>query len=209
MRLTKRNLIKTAAVGSALLGAVAVAAPASANSFGPTDYGTGGRAIVSYDDGSDQFCVTGAGHPLLPTNVRVYPETRSRGPEFNFNVRGSETKCVSLGRAFEDSYYYFKVGDASPVNFYSCPGRIPNHSPDDRGAAATSHPLPRLSSPRQHFCCRGLESMFTFLSGDLAGLVQIRLHAGGDPMRPSTPTLFAHEPQGIDPPTARMHSKVS
>ena len=51
--------------------------------------------------------------------------------------------------------------------------------------------------------------MFTFLSGDLAGLVQIRLHAGGDPMRPSTPTLFAHEPQGIDPPTARMHSKVS
>lgn len=119
MRLTKRNLIKTAAVGSALLGAVAVAAPASANSFGPTDYGTGGRAIVSYDDGSDQFCVTGAGHPLLPTNVRVYPETRSRGPEFNFNVRGSETKCVSLGRAFEDSYYYFKVGDASPVNFYS------------------------------------------------------------------------------------------
>ena len=119
MRLTKRNLIKTAAVGSALLGAVAVAAPASANSFGPTDYGTGGRAIVSYDDGPDQFCVPGAGHPLLPTNVRVYPETRSRGPEFNFNVRGSETKCVSLGRAFEDSYYYFKVGDASPVNFYS------------------------------------------------------------------------------------------
>ena len=37
MRFTKRNLIKTAAVSSALLGAIAVAAPASANSFGPTD----------------------------------------------------------------------------------------------------------------------------------------------------------------------------
>ena len=119
MRLTKRNLIKTAAVGSALLGAAAVAAPASANSFGPTDYGTGGRAIVSYDDGSDQFCVTGAGHPLLPVNIRIYPETSSRGPQFNFNIRSGERKCVSLERAFEDSYYYFKVNNDSPVNFYS------------------------------------------------------------------------------------------
>jgi len=119
MRPAKRNLIKTAAVGSALLGAAAVAAPASANSFGPTDYGTGGRAIVSYDDGSDQFCVTGVGHPLLPVNIRIYPETSSRGPQFNFNIRSGERKCVSLERAFEDSYYYFKVNNDSPVNFYS------------------------------------------------------------------------------------------
>ena len=41
MRFTKRGLVKTAAVSSALLGAIAVAAPASANSFGPTDYATG------------------------------------------------------------------------------------------------------------------------------------------------------------------------
>ena len=51
--------------------------------------------------------------------------------------------------------------------------------------------------------------MFTFLSGDLAGLVQIRLHAGGGPMRPSTPTLFAHEPQGIDPPIFHADFKLS
>lgn len=50
MRFTKRNLIKTAAVSSALLGAITVAAPASANSFGPTDYATGGYTKVSYDD---------------------------------------------------------------------------------------------------------------------------------------------------------------
>ena len=49
MRFTKRNLIKTAAVSSALLGAIAVATPASANSFGPTDYATGGYTKVSYD----------------------------------------------------------------------------------------------------------------------------------------------------------------
>ena len=36
IRLMKRNLIKTAAIGSVFVGALAVAAPASANSFGPT-----------------------------------------------------------------------------------------------------------------------------------------------------------------------------
>ena len=51
--------------------------------------------------------------------------------------------------------------------------------------------------------------MFTFLSKDLADLLQIRLHAGGDPMRPSTPTLFAHEPQGIDPPIFQADFKLS
>ena len=53
MRPAKRNLIKTAAIGSAFVGALALAAPASANSFGPTDYGTDGNAIVSYNDASD------------------------------------------------------------------------------------------------------------------------------------------------------------
>ena len=120
MRFTKRNLIKTAAVSSALLGAIAVAAPASANSFGPTDYGTGGRAMVSYNDETDQFCVTGATPSWKAiANVRIYPETNSRGPSYNFDVIGTNTECVSLGRAFEDSYYYFKVDNNSPVNFDS------------------------------------------------------------------------------------------
>jgi len=120
MRFTKRNLIKTAAVSSALLGAIAVAAPASANSFGPTDYGTGGRAMVSYNDETDQFCVTGATPSWKAiTNVHIYPETNSRGPSYNFDVYAGETKCVSLSSAFEDSYYYYKVNHHSPVNFYS------------------------------------------------------------------------------------------
>ena len=120
MRFTKRNLIKTAAVSSALLGAIAVAAPASANSFGPTDYGTGGRAMVSYNDETDQFCVTGATPSWKAiANVRIYPETNSRGPSYNFDVYAGETKCVSLSSAFEDSYYYYKVNHGSPVNFYS------------------------------------------------------------------------------------------
>ena len=120
MRFTKRNLIKTAAIGSAFVGALAVAAPASANSFGPTDYGTGGRAMVSYNDETDQFCVTGATPSWKAiTNVRLYPETNSRGPSYNFDVYAGETKCVSLSSAFEDSYYYYKVNHGSPVNFYS------------------------------------------------------------------------------------------
>ena len=120
MRLTKRSLIKTAAVGSVFVGALALAAPASANSFGPTDYGTDGNAIVSYNDASDQFCVTeNSGWYRGYINVRLYPETNSRGPSYNFDVYAGDTKCVSLERAFEDSYYYYKVGDGSPVNFYS------------------------------------------------------------------------------------------
>ena len=120
MRFTKRNLIKTAAISSAFAGSLAVAAPASANSFGPTDYGTDGSAIVSYNDASDQFCVTeSSGWYRGYINVRFYPETNSRGPSYNFNVYSGDTKCVSLSSAFEDSYYYYKVGDGSPVNFYS------------------------------------------------------------------------------------------
>ncbi|WP_278601523.1 hypothetical protein [Actinomyces naeslundii] len=120
MQLTKRNLIKTAAIGSAFVGALAVAAPASANSFGPTEYGTNGYAIVSYDDANDQFCVTeNSGWYKGFANVRLYPETNSRGPSYNFDVYAGETKCVSLSSAFEDSYYYYKVNHHSPVNFYS------------------------------------------------------------------------------------------
>ena len=120
MRLTKRSLIKTAAVGSVFVGALAIAAPASANSFGPTDYGTGGRAMVSYNDETDQFCVTKPnGLWRHRVNVRLYPETNSRGPSYNFDVYSGRTKCVSLERAFEDSYYYFKVDNNSPVTFYS------------------------------------------------------------------------------------------
>ena len=120
MRFTKRNLIKTAAMGSVFIGAMALAAPASANSFGPTEYGTNGYAIGSYDDANDQFCVTeNSGWYKGFANVRLYPETNSRGPSYNFDVIGTNTECVSLGRAFEDSYYYFKVDNNSPVNFYS------------------------------------------------------------------------------------------
>ena len=120
MQLTKRRLIKTAAISSVFVGALAIAAPASANSFGPTDYGTGGRAMVSYNDETDQFCVTGATPSWKAiTNVRIYPETNSRGPSYNFDVYAGETKCVSLSSAFEDSYYYYKVNHGSPVNFYS------------------------------------------------------------------------------------------
>jgi hypothetical protein len=120
MRFTKRNLIKTAAVGSALLGAVAVAAPASANSFGPTDYGTGGIAMVSYKDASDQFCVKDASSYGM--TFRVAP-ANGRGPSYQYYIKNGETKCVSLARAFEDTRYYYWVADSdwpsNPVYFYS------------------------------------------------------------------------------------------
>jgi len=117
MQFTKRNLIKTAAVGSALLGAVAVAAPASANSFGPTDYGTGGQAMVSYDDGADRFCITN--EPLLPQIYIYMGPSSGRGQSHFFKVYQGQTKCVSLARAYEDSRYYYQVGGHEPVDFYS------------------------------------------------------------------------------------------
>ncbi len=120
MRLTKRSLIKTAAISSALVGALALAAPASANSFGPTFDGTNGEAKVSYNDANDEFCVTGT----IPswkavTNVRLYPATSGHGPSYNFDVIGTNTKCVSLERAYEDSSYYYQVNSHSAVSFYS------------------------------------------------------------------------------------------
>ena len=123
MRFTKRNLIKTAAVSSAFLGAAAVAAPASANSFGPTDYGTGGYTKVSYDDANDQFCVTGTGTDYA--GVTVAPSNGRRGPNYHISVGPGATKCVSLARAFEDTRYFYQAhnplngGKYNPVHFYS------------------------------------------------------------------------------------------
>ena len=123
MRFTKRNLIKTAAIGSAFVGALAVAAPASANSFGPTDYGTGNLGKVSYNDGSDQFCATATQHYGL--RVEVNSENSRRGPSYTIHVNQGETKCVSLARAYEDSHYYYQVTNGfwpprlKPVYFYS------------------------------------------------------------------------------------------
>ena len=194
MRLTKRSLIKTAAIGSAFVGALAVAAPASANSFGPTGSGTGNLGTVSYDDGADQFCATATQHYGL--SVELKPENSRRGPSYTIHAAQGETKCVSLARAYEDTHYSYQVTNGwcppppPPVFSTSPPPPFANHSPPVGGAPATPPPLPRHSSPRQHFCCRGLENIFKFLSGDLAGLLPIRLHTGGKPMRPSTPPLL-------------------
>ena len=123
MRFTKRNLIKTAAVSSALLGAIAVAAPASANSFGPTDYATGGYTKVSYDDANDQFCVTVTGTDYA--GVTVAPSNGRRGPSYYISVGPGATKCASLARAFEDTRYFYQAEDPltgniyDPVHFYS------------------------------------------------------------------------------------------
>ena len=48
-------------------------------------------------------------------------------------------------------------------------------------AAIPISPLPQYWSPRQCIGCRGLEQVIKFLNGDLAGLLQIQLHASGDP----------------------------
>ena len=123
MRFTKRNLIKTAAVSSALLGAIAVAAPASANSFGPTYYATGGYTKVSYDDANDRFCVTSTATDYA--GVTVAPSNGRRGPNYHISVGPGATKCVSLARAFEDTRYFYQAedplngGNYDPVHFYS------------------------------------------------------------------------------------------
>ena len=131
MQFTKRNLIKTAAVGSALLGAVAVAAPASANSFGPTDYGTYGAAMVSYKDASDQFCVRDTS-PRGSVVFRVAP-VNGRGPSYQLRASNGETKCVSLARAFEDTRYYYWVSDTDApfdkMYFYRCPPQFDTTRP--------------------------------------------------------------------------------
>jgi len=124
MQLTKRSLIKTAAIGSAFVGALAVAAPASANSFGPTDYGTYGQAMVSYDDGNDLFCIESTN----PGGTEFYfaPETRI-GPQVNGRVSYGNKSCYSLAEAYEDTPYYYYIldgphivsGTTIEVHFYS------------------------------------------------------------------------------------------
>ena len=118
MQLTKRNLIKTAAIGSAFVGALAITAPASANTFEPTYNGTYGDATISYNDG----IYNGADFTVAPSNA-------GSGPTYNIRVNAGETKCVSLARAYEDSAYYYQMNtvhfyhgvalDNFPVYFYS------------------------------------------------------------------------------------------
>ena len=120
MQPMKRNLVKTAAIGSVLVGALTVASPASANSFGPTTSGTGGIAVVSYRDASDQFCVRDTSRYGM--TFRVAP-ANGRGPSYQYYISNGQTKCLSLARAFEDTRYYYWVsnGDfpSKPVYFYS------------------------------------------------------------------------------------------
>ena len=127
MRPMKRTLIKTAAIGSVLVGVLAVASPASANSFGPTDRGTGGIAWVRYNDAKDEFCVTDRDNNPTGTRVAIWP-ANGRGPRYSFYVPYSLSKCVSLSRAYEDTLYYYQIighkrnagpGLRPPVSFYS------------------------------------------------------------------------------------------
>ena len=57
MRFTKKGIMKAAALGSVLVGTLAVAAPASANSFGPTYEGTPGDVVVFYNEGYSGACM--------------------------------------------------------------------------------------------------------------------------------------------------------
>ena len=61
MQLTKRNLIKTAAIGSAFVGALAIAAPASANTFdftvAPSNAGSGPTFNIRVNAGETK-CVS-------------------------------------------------------------------------------------------------------------------------------------------------------
>lgn len=111
MRLTKRSVTKAAALGATFIGTVAVAAPASANSFGPT-YDAYGAATLSYDDANDEFCVNGLHNGM---DFTVAPSKAGRGPTYNIQVNAGETKCVSLARAYEDSTYYYQLNS---VHFY-------------------------------------------------------------------------------------------
>ena len=124
MQLTKRNLIKAAAIGSAFVGALALAAPASANSFGPTDYGTYGQAKVSYDDANDLFCIESTNPD--GTEFFLTPTTKV-GPQMNDRVRYGEESCYSLATAYEDTPYLYYIfdgphilsGTTTEVHFYS------------------------------------------------------------------------------------------
>lgn len=115
MRFTKQNLVKATALGVALIGAITLAAPASANSF-DTDYGTGGKTTVSYDDKNNEFCV-GTGVPNTP--VHIYSQINGQGPAFTLYAGDDTVECVSLKEANEDTSYYYQVEDQKRVAFYS------------------------------------------------------------------------------------------
>ena len=122
MQSIKRHLFRAAALGSALIGGLAVAAPASANSFGPTDYGTDGRAMISYDDARDLFCIES--HDPDGTNYYVATVDSDAGPSYGQFVRNGLTDCVSFETAYEDSKVLFeimpKAGEIpTEVTFYS------------------------------------------------------------------------------------------
>lgn len=112
MRFTKKGIMKAAALGSVLVGALAVAAPASAESFGPTDEGTPGDVQVVYDDANDQLCVGRMSSGAVgPVSVTIAPEQSDRGPTYRLHVRSDESKCVSLETAYEDSSYYYQMAN--------------------------------------------------------------------------------------------------
>ena len=120
---TKQNLVKTAVLGSAIIGVVMLAVPASAASPGPSNYRADDHVAVSYNDATNQFCasmetVAGGVLPALKMpfdpEIRVVPEGADSGPARIFNINPGETKCVSLEGAVEDSRYYYQVGSRAP-----------------------------------------------------------------------------------------------
>lgn len=117
MRFTKKGIMKAAALGSVLVGTLAVAAPASANSFGPTYEGTPGDVLVFYNDENDQFCVANMTFGLASDGipVTIAPEQSDQGPTYHLYVRGHESKCVSLATAYEDSSYYYQMANTFGV----------------------------------------------------------------------------------------------
>ena len=125
---TKQNLVKTAVLGSAIIGVVMLAVPASAASPGLSNYRADDHVAVSYNDATNQFYAsmeTVAGGVLPALNmpfdpeIRVVPEGADSGPTRIFNINSGETKCVSLEGVVEDSRYYYQVGSRAPVYFYS------------------------------------------------------------------------------------------
>ena len=110
MRFMKRSLVKIAAIGSvSIIGGLAFASPVSANSFGPTDYGTYGKAKVSYDDYNNLLCVGSTN----PSGTLFYfgPRDRKPGPSSFRDIKNGETRCFSLAEAEEDTPYHYNVFD--------------------------------------------------------------------------------------------------
>ena len=100
MRFMKRSLVKIAAIGSvSIIGGLAFASPVSANSFGPTDYGTYGKAKVSYDDYNNLLCVGSTN----PSGTLFYfgPRDRKPGPSSFSDIKNAE----------EDTPYHYNVFD--------------------------------------------------------------------------------------------------